>query len=132
MADDGYFDPPRTCPVTGEKLYISELTSENSGIVIRGKFAMPFTSSLDDDQRHFLEVFLRSRGVIATMEKELGISYPTVRSRLDALLQALDLEPVKPEKGKEKKQAIKQKILKDLEDGKLTADEAKEKLRQTG
>lgn len=132
MARKDYHDPPRQCPITGEPLYISELTSANSEITIRGKFRLPLTSSLDDEQRHFLEVFLRSKGVYSTMEKELGLSYPTLRGRLDALLSALDLEPIKSDKTKdrERKNEIKQSILQDLEEGRITAEEAKTKLRE--
>lgn len=128
MAKDDLHDPPKVCPITGEKLVITELTAPKSGVTIRGNFRMPMTARLDDEQQHFLEVFLRSRGVISTMEKELGISYPTVKSRFDVLLDSLGLEPLKTEK-KEKSAEERRKILKQLEDGKITAKEAKEKLK---
>ncbi len=128
MAKDELYDPPKICPVTGETLVISELMAPKSGVTIRGRFRMPLTAQLDDDQQHFLEVFLRSKGVISTMEKELGISYPTVKSRFDVLLDSLGLAPFKNEK-KEKSAEERRKILKQLEDGKITASEAKEKLK---
>lgn len=128
MPKDELHDPPRVCPITGEPMIISELTSEKSGITIRGRFKLPMTAQLDEEQQHFLEVFLRSRGVISTMEKELGISYPTVKGRFDHLLDALGLEPYKNEK-KEGKAEAKRKILKQLEEGKITPEEAKKKLK---
>lgn len=128
MAKDELHDPPRVNPITGEPLIITELASEKSGMTIRGKFKLPMTAQLEPDQQHFLEVFLRSRGVISTMEKELGISYPTVKGRFDQLLDALGLEAYKNER-KENKADAKRKILKQLEEGKISASEAKEKLK---
>ena len=130
MAKEELYDIPTRCPITGENLYVSEITSSETGVTIRGMFKVPAVSKLDDDQLLFLETFLRARGVILTMEKELGISYPTVRARLDNLLEAMGLTPFKEREGKaENNGEGKRKILKQLEDGKITAAEAKEKLR---
>lgn len=122
---------PMICPVSGKDLYVSELTSEDGSVSIRGRFEMPRLARLDPEQLSFLEVFLRSRGVISTVEKELGISYPTVRSRLDALLRSLDLMPLKDEQRREaeRREAEKREVLKELEEGKISAAEAKRRLR---
>ncbi len=121
---------PHRDPVSGEELYISELACDGSGIVIRGKFAIPRYSRLEAEQARFLETFLRCRGMITSMEKELGISYPTVRARLDALLDALDLAPVKDDTPKKDKLAEKRrKILDQLESGEISPAEAKVKIR---
>lgn len=122
--------PPRD-PVSGGDLYISELASEQSGITIRGKFEIPRYAQLDAEQAHFLEVFLRGRGMLSSVERELGISYPTVRARLDALLEALDLPPLKDDGApkKEKSADRKRKILDMLEKGEISAEEAKVRLR---
>jgi hypothetical protein len=123
---------PKVCPVTGESLYVSELTSAKSEVVIRGKFALPEQDELSEEMRDFLVVFLRARGVISTMEKELGISYPTVRNKIDALLEAMKLEPFKHDKKSEAKAEDRAKILKQLEDGEISAAEAKEMLKKAG
>lgn len=125
---------PSRDPVSGKPLYISELTCEESGITIRGRFEVPRYGRLDEDQARFLETFLRCRGTISMVEKELGISYPTVRSRLDALLQTLDLVPVKEEEAAKRAAANLQKeartkIIEQLERGEITPEEAKERLR---
>ncbi|MBL8067837.1 MAG: DUF2089 domain-containing protein [Armatimonadetes bacterium] len=122
---------PKACPVTGEKMYVSELTSEESGVVIRGRFAMPESAELSDEQKEFLTVFLRARGVISTIEKELGISYPTVRNRIDALLHDMGLEPYKGDRRTDRAEE-KAKILKQLEEGEISAAEAKEQLKKVG
>ena len=117
-------------PVTGGDLVISELTGEDSGITIRGRFDMPRYAKLNEEQEQFLETFLRCRGMINSVEKELGISYPTVKSRLESLLAALELTPVKEEGAKKDKSAEKKaKILEQLEKGEITAEEAKTKLK---
>jgi hypothetical protein len=115
-------------PVSGGPLYISELHGEDSGLTIRGKFALPRWSQLTEDQEQFLETFLRCRGMINSVERELGISYPTVKSRLESLLTALELSPVK-EGGKDKSAEKKAKILEQLEKGEITAEQAKSKLK---
>lgn len=120
-------------PISGGELHISELASEETGISIRGRFEIPRFAKLDADQNKFLETFLRCRGVLSTMERELGISYPTVRARLDSLLQALDLTPVKEDAPKKDKGDDKKKsILDQLERGEISPQEAKARLKEIG
>lgn len=126
MASQELLPIPHRDPVTGKDLYISELACEESGVTIRGRFAIPKYSRLDAEQAHFLETFLRCRGMLNSMERELGISYPTVRARLDALLEALGLPPVKDDGAKREKLAErKKKVLEQLEKGEISAEEAK-------
>jgi hypothetical protein len=131
MSKPKYHDIPSQDPVTGGELYISELTAEESGVTIRGKFAIPRYSKLDPDQTKFLETFLRCRGMLSSMEKEMGMSYPTLRTRLDSLLEALDLKPIKENgKPKDKISDKRRKILDQLERGEISPDEAKVKIRE--
>ena len=131
MAKDKYHKLPARDPVTGGELYISEVSSEESGISIRGRFEVPIYARLDHDQQRFLETFLRCRGMLNSVEKELNLSYPTVRARLDTLLEALGMKSIEPrddvkrEKVSEKK---RQSILEELEKGEINAEQAKEKL----
>jgi hypothetical protein len=116
-------------PVGGGDLYVSELVSDESGIAIRGRFEIPRYAKLDEEQARFLETFLRCRGMLNSVERELGISYPTVRGRLDALLAALDLSPIKDEPKKDKAADRKKEILERLERGEIDAAEAKSQLK---
>ena len=131
--------PPKD-PVSGGELYVSELANDESGITMRGRFEIPRYSRLDDDQRRFLETFLRCRGMFNAVERELGISYPTVKSRLEALLNALDLKPIEPrtneKNGAAEKAAMEKaaaarraEILDKLSAGEIDAEEAKQRLR---
>jgi isoleucyl-tRNA synthetase len=65
------------------------------------------------------------------VEKELGISYPTVKARLDALLNALSLSPVADERPKVSAD-VKRTIIEQLEKGEITAEEAKARMRGEG
>ncbi len=133
MPNDELPDIPTECPVSGKPLHVTELTCEESGVVIRGKFRLPDGAEMPDEQRKFLSVFIRARGVISTVERELGLSYPTVRSKLDKLLDSMNLAPIKEDTkktdDKKKTAAKRRKILKDLEDEKITAAQAKKKLQ---
>jgi hypothetical protein len=101
---------------------ISELTCESCGTSVRGRFRMPELCRLPDELYQFLLVFVKNRGVIRDVEKELGISYPTVRSRLDAVLAALGFaEQVgKPDQNQ---------VIELLERGEITPEEAERRLR---
>lgn len=122
---------PSRDPVSGGELYISELANDESGVTLRGKFEIPRYARLDPEQAKFLETFLRCRGMLNSVERELGISYPTVRARLDSLLDALNLPAIKEEPGakREKSSDRKKRILDELEKGEITAEEAKAQLR---
>ena len=121
--------PPRD-PVSGGELYISELSNDESGITIRGKFEISRFAKLDAEHVQFLEAFLKCRGMLSHVEKELGISYPTVRGRLDALLVALDLHPPQQENRREAIVDEKRRIIEQLENGELSAQEAKRRLQE--
>lgn len=117
-------------PVGGGPLHIAELAADDSGTTIRGRFAIPRYAKLDTEQARFLETFLRCRGMLSSVEKELGMSYPTVRARLDSLLQALDLTPIKDPSKIGKSNEFKQSILDELERGTITAEQAKRRLKE--
>ena len=78
-----------TCPVCSGELTITRLHCRACGSALEGEFGVGRFGRLDRDQLALLESFLRSRGNLKEMERELGISYPTVRGRVDALVRAL-------------------------------------------
>jgi hypothetical protein len=94
-----------------------------------GRYRASRFARLTPDQLAFLEAFLRSRGNIRKVERELGISYPTVRSRLNALLIALGFA-VGPEEDDETVPRRRKEILDQLEAGTLAPGEAARLLRQ--
>lgn len=78
-----------TCPVCAGELMITRLHCRSCGTALEGEFVPGRFGRLDREQMSLLESFLRSRGNLKEMERELGISYPTVRGRVDALVRAL-------------------------------------------
>jgi hypothetical protein len=86
--------------------------------------------ALDPEQRRLLDVFLSSGGVLRDMEKALGLSYPTVRSRVDALLIALGYAPRREQaEATEDRAARRQEILDRLQAGEMSPEEAAGELR---
>lgn len=82
-----------TCPVCADELAVTRLHCGSCGTTLEGDFSVGRFGRLNPDQRLLLESFLRSRGNLREMERELGISYPTVRSRVEALVRALGFGP---------------------------------------
>jgi hypothetical protein len=80
-----------TCPVCANELTITRLHCRSCGTALEGEFGVGRFGRLDREQMSLLESFLRSRGNLKEMERELGISYPTVRGRVDSLVRALGL-----------------------------------------
>jgi hypothetical protein len=80
-----------TCPVCADELTITRLHCRSCGTALEGEFGVGRFGRLDREQMSLLESFLRSRGNLKEMERELGISYPTVRGRVDSLVRALGL-----------------------------------------
>lgn len=80
-----------TCPVCEGELAITRLHCRSCGTALEGEFGVGRFGRLSREQLALLESFLRSRGNLKDLERELGISYPTVRGRIEALLRALGL-----------------------------------------
>ena len=82
-----------TCPVCARALAVTRLHCGECGTTIEGEFGVGRYGRLTREQTQVLESFLRSRGNLRDMERELLISYPTVRSRVEALVRALGFGP---------------------------------------
>ena len=82
-----------TCPVCSGELAVTRLHCRSCGTTLEGEFSVGRFGRLTREQLILLESFLRSRGNLRDMERELSISYPTVRSRVEALVRALGFGP---------------------------------------
>ena len=82
-----------TCPVCSNELAVTRLHCGSCGTTLEGDFSVGRFGRLSRDQLALLESFLRSRGNLRDMERELGISYPTVRSRVEQLVRSLGFGP---------------------------------------
>jgi hypothetical protein len=130
-----------TCPVCAGQLSVTRLHCRSCGTALEGDFNVGRFGRLGRDQIVLLESFLRSRGNLRDMERELGISYPTVRSRVEALVRALgfgprsDEEPeaaTEPDVATTARASARQAILERLAAHDINADEAAAALRALG
>lgn len=107
------------CPVCGDELHVVKLSCNNCQTNIEGSFSLCKFCKLTDEQKSFVEIFIKSRGNIKEIEKEMGISYPTVRGKLENVIEALGYSPKYTEPEIDKKE-----ILEKLSSGGITSDEA--------
>lgn len=119
---------PAHSPFDDGQIIVTRFYCPGSDVTVEGQFAveMPF-AQLSPEQLRFVETFVRCEGKLSHMERELGISYPTIRSRLHEVIRALGYEPGKEEKT-EISDATRQQILNDLEAGRISFDEAMARL----
>jgi len=109
------------CPACAEQLKVVRLECEGCGTSLQGSFSLGRFHSLAPEQLEFLEVFIRARGNFKDVERELGMSYPTVRSRLDAVIRALGfLSQAEPDREAERRK----EILRELAEGRIAPDDA--------
>jgi hypothetical protein len=128
-----------TCPVCSGELAVTRLHCRSCGTTLEGEFSVGRFGRLTREQLVLLESFLRSRGNLRDMERELGISYPTVRSRVEALIRALGFGPRDGDEAADDQPtdaagtaAERQKILERLARHEINADEAATAIRALG
>ena len=83
------FTAPGKCPTCGQDLEVRELACPSCETVVRGRWAASPFSRLTPEQQNFLTLFVRSRGNLSDVERTLGVSYPTVRAKLEEIIGAL-------------------------------------------
>jgi hypothetical protein len=109
------------CPICSAQLKVVRLECDSCGTRMEGSFSLGRFHALSPEQLEFLETFIRARGNFKDIERELGISYPTVRSRLDAMIRALGF-PSQAEPDRESER--RKEILRELAEGRIAADDA--------
>lgn len=114
---------PGECPVCGGEMIVTKLSCRQCDTVIEGRFITGPFANLTNQQLEFLEVFVKNEGKITHMEKDLKLSYPTIRNRLHEIVRSLGYEPGKEENLPLTEEARRQ-ILEDLNEGKITSEEA--------
>lgn len=117
---------PTNCPVCAGEYEITTLTCKKCKSQLGGHFSGCDFCNLSDEDAFFLMTFLKCRGNIKDVEKELGISYPTVRGRLDAVIKRLGLHgSISPQEMKEERKQIFER----LDKGEINADQAADLLK---
>ncbi len=108
------------CPFCGGELRIGRLKCTGCDTQIDSEVPIPTFFRLPEDLREFVLIFLRCRGNITEVEKQLGISYPTVCKRLDLVNELL---------GNRQTPVDRSAVLEKLERGEITAKEAAQLLK---
>lgn len=113
------------CPSCEGELAAVRLTCKSCDTSLEGRFEIPTLLQLSPDDLAFVTAFVRASGSLKAMAQLLGISYPTVRNRLDEILKKLDAL----ERGVDQR---RHQILDALESGRMTAEAAAEALKKVG
>ncbi len=106
----------------GASLLVERIRLKEEDIALEGSFDLPPLARLTMEDQIFVTAFLRSHGSIKDMEQFFGISYPTVKNRLNRIAQMLEFVDINPP-------ASHSEILEELDRGDISVEEALEKMR---
>ncbi len=101
----------------GAPLVIERVNIPEKQIAIEGRFTLPQLARLGLDDQVFVTAFLRSHGSIKEMEQVFGVSYPTIKARLNRIAGQLEFVETDPSPSRAE-------VLERLNNGEITADEA--------
>jgi hypothetical protein len=130
MSDLNIAPTPTQCPACAAELIVSRLECPACGTEVTGTFRPGRLLNLPEPHASLLELFLRVRGNVKDMERELGISYPTVRARLEKAIVAAGLDHPATAIANADAAARRAAVLDELERGSITATEAAVRLRE--
>lgn len=116
---------PLSCPTCGHDLEVRELSCPACETTVRGRWSPGQFGRMTADQQNFLRIFVRSRGNLSEVERSLGVSYPTVRAKLEEIIELLQdaatPEPVTVES--------RDDVLRQIAEGRLSVDDGLARLR---
>lgn len=101
----------------GRQIVVERVRLIEQDVAIEGAFELPRLARLSAEDQVFVVAFVRSHGSIKEMEQVFGVSYPTVKARLNRIAASLEFVEVDPTPGREE-------VLQRLGRGEITADQA--------
>lgn len=122
---------PTRCPLCRGEIAVTRLYCRDCDTTIEGRFTSGPFGQLTPEQVNFIVTFVRCEGKITRMEDEINLSYPTIRNRLHDVIRALGYEPGVSEEPAGLSERDRQRILEDLDAGKISAEEAMRLLKET-
>jgi len=120
---------PSQCPICGGEVVVTRINCQNCNTSIEGRFSSQSFSQLTPKQMDFVETFVRLEGKITRMEKELKLSYPTIRKLLHDVIRSLGYEPGGEEELADLSEEERQQILNELDSGSISLEDALKKLK---
>ena len=120
------------CPTCGGPLFVTELVCSQCQTQVRSQYSPCSFCALTADQLVFVKLFVEKRGNLREMEKTLGISYPTVRGKLEEIAERLGAapEPVELPESEPVMEEERREVLRMIAEGKLSPKEALARLRK--
>jgi hypothetical protein len=107
----------------GKTITVERVRLVESDIAIEGSFSLPPLANLSAEDQVFVMVFIRCSGSIKEMEQMFGISYPTVKNRINKIAQQLEFVEII-------KASPREEVLEELERGEISAEEAIRRLEK--
>ena len=101
----------------GQPLLVERVRLQEKGIAIEGSFELPQLARLAFEDQVFVTAFVRCHGSIKEMEQIFGVSYPTIKSRLNRIAQSLEFVDTNPTPSRAE-------VLERLKRGEINAQEA--------
>lgn len=133
---------PPTCPFCEGEILVQSFQCRQCDVTVNGRFNTGASAEFDEaqlpvlrrfarlsaEQLQLLEGFIRNEGKLNRLQEEVGLSYPTLRARLDEMIRDLGFPPREEEKSSS---VDRRQVLGDLQEGKISADEAIRLLRES-
>ena len=101
----------------GKPVTVERVRFKDSDIAIEGSFSLPPLASLSPDDQVFVMAFIKCSGSIKEMEQMFGISYPTVKNRINKIAGELDFVKIT-------RVSPQEEVIDELERGEISAEEA--------
>ena len=115
---------PTQCPICGGDIQVTRFYCQECDTTVEGHFEIGRFLRLTSEQLQFVETFVRCEGKLNRMESEIGLSYPTLRSRLMEVIRAMGFEPGREEAPVKVSEEERLRILEDLDQGRISAEQA--------
>ncbi|MBL8953807.1 MAG: DUF2089 domain-containing protein [Myxococcaceae bacterium] len=127
MIEHSHLIPPQ-CPVCSGALYVERVRCATCGSAVEGRFTLDWPARLTREQLNFVRVFVTCGGKIKDVEQALGVSYPTVVSRLDEIMAAIGV--IDGDGRAPKQSRSRRDVLERLSNGEIDAQEAERLLKK--
>src|SRR6476620_4643706 len=114
-----------SAPIEIERVRLAE-----TGVAIEGPFTLPPLAQLTAEDQVFVAAFVRCHGSIKQMEKYFGVSYPTIKNRLNKIGSQLSFVEIEQGSDADASAPTRSDVLDQLSRGELTVAQALEQLKQ--